>query len=49
MKKLALLALLLSLGFVGCAKKEGEPASTMGTEATSGAPAETPAAPDAAS
>ncbi len=49
MKKLALLALLLSLGFVGC-KKEGEPASTMpGTEATSGsAPADAPAT-DAAS
>jgi len=33
MKKLALLALLLSLGFVGCAKKE-DPAAPMGTEAT---------------
>ena len=50
MKKLALLALLLSLGFVGC-KKEGEPASTMpGTEATSGgAPAETTPTEPAAS
>ena len=48
MKKLALLALLLSLGFVGCKKEE--PASTMpGTEATSGsAPADAPAT-DAAS
>jgi hypothetical protein len=33
MKKLALLALLLSLGFIGCAKKE-EPAPMGGTEAT---------------
>ena len=49
MKKLALLALLLSLGFVGCAKKEPEGGMPAGTEATSGAPAETPAAPDAAS
>jgi hypothetical protein len=49
MKKLALLALLLSLGFVGCAKKE-EPASTMGgTEATTGAPAETTPTEPAAS
>ena len=49
MKKLALLALLLSLGFVGCAKKE-KPASTMpGTEATTQPEGTPPAAPDAAS
>lgn len=49
MKKLALLALLLSLGFVGC-KKEGEPASTMpGTEATTGGETTPPPADPAAS
>ena len=48
MKKLALLALLLSLGFVGCAKKEPEGGMPAGTEATSGAPAETPAATEPA-
>lgn len=42
MKKFAILAMLLSLGVIGCGKKEGAPA-TNGTEAPAAAPAEAPA------
>lgn len=48
MKKLALLALLLSVGFIGCKPAE-TPATPAGTEATTPPPAEGAPAEPAAS
>ncbi|MBX3411914.1 MAG: hypothetical protein KF708_04290 [Pirellulales bacterium] len=46
MKKFAILALLLSAGFIGCGKKP-EPAAAPPAEAPAADPAETPAEPAA--